>query len=276
MTAPFERGDLIWGFIGAGWHRTFWVIAVWVLLGAGFQLRAEPPQIAPEKSPLPSEAAAPEPSPRASQRTPSPMASPSVAGAVPHHLVNINTVYPQPLQEVRYATVYNFTGRTLYPFPAVYVLQEVADAIQAVQAELAPEGFGLKIYDGYRPLSVQTLMWKTVPDERYVSDPTKSKGKHTRGTAVDVTLVDRYGNELVMPTPFDDFTTRAHRLSSDRWTPEQRANSLKLEAIMKKHGFIPFPFEWWHFDYKDWESHPPLDISFQDLAAGVKTTVPVP
>ena len=118
-------------------------------------------------------------------------------------------------------------------------------------------------------------MWDLIRDDRYVSDPMNSKGKHTRGTAVDVTLVDRFGNEFAMPTPFDDFTERARRFAN-KWNKEQRANSLKLEAIMKKHGFIPFPYEWWHYDFRGWESYPPLDISFQELAKGVKTTVPVP
>ena len=195
--------------------------------------------------------------------------------AIPHELVPITGVYPQLLLEVRYATTYNFTNETLYPFPAVYVRKEVAEALQKVQMELALEGLGLKIYDGYRPLSVQQRMWDLVRDERYVSDPGKSKGKHTRGTAVDVTLVDRFGNELKMPTKYDDFTEQAHRFGNI-WGAEERANSLKLEAVMKKHGFLPFPYEWWHYDYKDWEQCPPLNISFQDLAAGVKTAVPVP
>lgn len=194
---------------------------------------------------------------------------------VPHQLVPVTGIYPPLLLEVRYATTYNFTNEMLYPFPAVYVRKEVAEALQAVQAELSWEGLGLKIYDGYRPISVQRRMWDLVKDERYVSDPGKSKGKHTRGTAVDVTLVDRFGNELRMPTRYDDFTERAHRFGHV-WTPEEKANSLKLEAIMKKHGFLPFPYEWWHYDYKDWEQCPPLDISFQDLAAGVKTAVPAP
>ncbi len=120
-------------------------------------------------------------------------------------------------------------------------------ALQKVQDELKTQGLCLKILDGYRPVSVQTKMWEIVRDERYVSDPNKSKGKHTRGTAVDVTLVDRMGNELQMPTGYDDFSGKAHRFST-KWTDEERRNSLKLEAVMKKHKFIPFPFEWWHFD----------------------------
>lgn len=194
---------------------------------------------------------------------------------IEHGLVKAETIYPPPLEEVRYATTYNFTGHVLYPFPAVFLHKNAAAALQKVQEELVLQGLGLKIFDGYRPLSVQGKMWQIVPDERYVSDPRKSKGKHTRGTAVDVALVDSMGNELRMPTTYDDFTEKAHRNSKD-WTGEERANSLKLEEVMKKHGFVPFPYEWWHFDLEGWEKYPPLDISFGELASGVKTAKPVP
>ena len=194
---------------------------------------------------------------------------------IPHGLVRAETIYPPPLEEVRYATTNTFTGHVLYPFPAVFLHKDTAAALQKVQEDLASQGLGLKIYDGYRPLSVQARMWQIVPDERYVSDPLKSRGKHTRGTAVDVTLVDHMGNELRMPTGYDDFTEKAHR-DSDKWTGEERANALKLEAAMTRHGFVPFKYEWWHFDLADWEKYPPLDISFGDLARGVQTTKPVP
>jgi len=207
----------------------------------------------------------------AQETAPSPTAPPT---AIEHNLVNAGMIYPPLLQEIRYATTYNFTGEVLYPFPTVFVQKEVATALQKVQEELAREGLGLKIYDGYRPLSVQAKMWALVPDERYVSDPGKSKGRHTRGTAVDVTLVDRFGNALKMPTDYDDFTEKAHRFSK-KWSGLERKNSLKLEDIMKKNGFIPFPYEWWHFDYKDWEKYPPLDITFEELGRGVKTVTPV-
>lgn len=193
---------------------------------------------------------------------------------MPHLLVNLATIDRPPLEEIRYATTNNFTGRQLYPFPGAYARREVAAAIEKVQKELAAEGLGLKVYDAYRPLSVQQRMWDLIQDERYVSNPAKNKGRHTRGTAIDVTLVDKLGNELPMPTTFDDFTTRAHRDSTE-WTPEQRKNSLLLEAVMKKHGFIPYPYEWWHFDFADWEKYPPLDISIKDLADGVKVATPV-
>jgi D-alanyl-D-alanine dipeptidase len=199
----------------------------------------------------------------------------SSSRAIRHNLIGLLVVHPALLQEIHYATPYNFTGKQLYPFPAVFVHKDLVRPLRKVQQELLRQGLGLKIYDGYRPFSVQRRMWDLIRDERYVSDPNKNRGRHPRGTAVDVTLVDRMGNELRMPTPFDDFTEKAHR-SSTKWTAEERANSLTLEAIMAKHGFIPFPYEWWHFDYKNWEKYPPLDISFRDLANGVETTVAVP
>ena len=187
-----------------------------------------------------------------------------------HNLVNVATIYPPLLHEIRYATACNFTGQVLYPFPAAFVHRDVAAALLRVQQDLRKEGLCLKIFDGYRPGSIQFKMWELVRDERYVSNPTESKGKHTRGTAVDVTLVDRMGNELVMPTRYDDFSDKAHRFSS-KWTKEERTNSLKLEAVMRKHGFIPFAFEWWHYDYAGWEKYPPLDVSFDSLARDAKS-----
>jgi D-alanyl-D-alanine dipeptidase len=204
-----------------------------------------------------------------------PEAPPRSSTPLEHNLVNVATIYPPLLHEIRYATACNFTGQVLYPFPAAFVHRDVAAALQRVQQDLRKEGLCLKIFDGYRPGSIQFKMWELIRDERYVSDPTDSKGKHTRGTAVDVTLVDRMGNELAMPTRYDDFSDKAHRFSA-KWTKEEQTNSLKLEAVMKKHGFIPFAFEWWHYDYVGWENYPPLDVSFESLARGGKSATRTP
>jgi D-alanyl-D-alanine dipeptidase len=197
------------------------------------------------------------------------------AAPIAHGLVDARTIQPPLLEEIRYATRDNFTGEQLYPFPAAFVHRDVAAALQAVQADLAKRGLALKIYDGYRPLSVQQKMWDLIRDERYVSNPAVNKGRHTRGTAVDVTLVDKVGNELPMPSPFDDFTEAAHR-DSKAMTATQRANMLTLQDVMTRHGFEPYPYEWWHFDFRNWKSYPVLDISFDALARGEKTTEPVP
>lgn len=197
------------------------------------------------------------------------------AAPIAHELVDVATIQPPPLEEIRYATTHNFTGEVLYPFPAAFLHRNAATALAKVQAALAKEGLGLKIWDGYRPLSVQQKMWDLIRDERYVSNPAVNRGRHTRGTAVDVTLVDKLGNELPMPTTFDDFTEAAHR---DAKTPTsaQRANAKKLEAVMIRHSFDPYPFEWWHFDLRDWKSYPVLDISFEALRRGDRTTEPAP
>jgi D-alanyl-D-alanine dipeptidase len=197
------------------------------------------------------------------------------AAPIEHHLVDVKTIKPPLLEEIRYATRYNFTGEVLYSYPAAFVQRDVAAALQRVQTDLAKEGLGLKICDGYRPFSVQQRMWDLIRDERYVSNPAVNKGRHTRGTAVDVTLVDKMGNDQEMPSPFDDFTEAAHR-DSKTMTATQRANMKKLEDVMVRHGFEPYPFEWWHFDFRDWKKYPVLNISFEALAAGEKTTEPVP
>jgi D-alanyl-D-alanine dipeptidase len=187
------------------------------------------------------------------------------SAAEPHHLIPLETVQPPCLPEVRYATRHNFTGRVLYPLPRIFLHRDTARALTRVQRDLQKRGLGLKIWDAYRPLSVQWEMWYLIRDERYVSNPAKNKGRHTRGTAVDVTLVDKLGRELPMPSDFDDFSERAHR-DYQGGTAEQRRNRQILEDVMQKHGFTGYPTEWWHFDLKDWESYPPLDIPIDELA----------
>ena len=189
----------------------------------------------------------------------------SLAATPCGHLVPLETVRPPCLAEVRYATRHNFTGRVLYPVPRVFLHRDTARALTRVQRDLQKRGLGLKVWDAYRPLSVQRKMWNLIRDERYVSNPAKNKGRHTRGTAVDVTLVDKLGRELPMPSDFDDFSERAHR-DYQGGTAEQRHNRQLLENVMRKHGFVGYPTEWWHFDLANWKDYPPLDLSIEDLA----------
>lgn len=172
-----------------------------------------------------------------------------------------------PLAEIRYATTYNFTGAKLYELPAAYVHKDLMPALEAVQRELAEMGLGLKIYDGYRPLSVQQRMWDLIQDERYVSNPDKNKGRHTRGTAVDVTLIDKTGAELPMPSGFDDFTEMA-AVDYAGGTVEERRNRDLLQRVMVSHGFESYPHEWWHFDFRGWKERESLDVGLDELARG--------
>ncbi len=179
-------------------------------------------------------------------------------------LVEVALVAPQVVVDLRYATVNNFTGQVLYPKEArCYLREPVAKALGAVQAALLKEGLSLKLFDCYRPHRVQYRLWEIVHDERYVADPRKGS-RHNRGAAVDLTLVDAQGQELVMPTPFDDFSEKAHR--GYMQLPAQAVeNRAKLQQAMERAGFLGLPTEWWHFDASDWQSYPIDDISFETL-----------
>jgi len=207
------------------------------------------------------------------------LASPISLHAEGPELVRLESLERPPLLEIRYATPYNFTHTQLYPWPAAWLHPAAANALLAVQQELEQSGLGLKVFDAYRPLSVQQKMWDLIQDERYVSNPARNQGRHTRGTAVDVTLVDKVGNELPMPTGFDDFTEKAHRdYDGEAVSTEAKVNRAKLAEVMQKHGFLPYSYEWWHFDLKGWEEYPVLDVDFIELDKKkklIRTDVPL-
>ncbi len=175
-------------------------------------------------------------------------------------LVSIQQVNPHIHIDIRYATLNNFANQKLYPSGKIcFVRRSVAVKLDAVQQELETQGLGLKIYDGYRPLSVQKKMWAIMPDENYVANPTKGS-RHNRGAAVDITLVRADGTELLMPTAFDDFTEKAWRTATKDISDEALRNRTLLQSVMEKHGFSGLKTEWWHFDEIGWERYEILDI----------------
>lgn len=164
--------------------------------------------------------------------------------------------------ELRYTTADNFFKTAFYPKQAPALLRpSTAAKIAAVQAELKTQGLSLKIWDAYRPLSVQRAMWKTLPDTRFVADPAKG-GRHNRGAAVDATLVDANGVELRMPTAHDDFSEQAGAYFK-LVPPDAFQNRAKLQQVMTKHGFTIFESEWWHFDDADWKQYEALDVPLE-------------
>ncbi|MCL4694808.1 MAG: M15 family metallopeptidase [Candidatus Hydrogenedentes bacterium] len=178
-------------------------------------------------------------------------------------LVELIDVVPDILLDLRYATDNNFTGKVVYPVARCFLVRDAALALRDVQADLRPLGYRLKVFDGYRPLSVQRRFWEILPDPQYVADP-RIGSRHNRGYAVDLTIVDLDGNDAAMPTEFDDFTERAHR-NSLAASAEAIGHREILEITMVRHGFIPFPTEWWHFDYRGYEDKPNLDIPLDAL-----------
>jgi len=171
-------------------------------------------------------------------------------------LVDVLTVIPDIHLDLKYATTDNFTGEVVYDFQKCLLHPETAYRLKAVQSELKTMGLSLKIWDGYRTFKAQEKFWELVPDSRYVSNPKKG-GRHTRGTAVDLTLVTKEGDELPMPSAFDDFSEKAHRnyLGASK---EEIHNREFLRKIMEKHGFVGLLSEWWHFDLAEWKDYPPI------------------
>lgn len=181
-----------------------------------------------------------------------------------HHLVNVKRIFPTMVFDIKYATNDNVTGKVLYATAGCYLLKNIAEKLGVVQKELSYQGLALKVFDAYRPLAVQKIMWQQFPDERYVANPAKGS-HHNRGAAVDVTLIDvSTGKELLMPSLYDDFSERAHR-DYPMTNPEALDNSKLLEAIMKKHGFLGLLTEWWHYDDAHASTYPLLDVPFDLL-----------
>lgn len=176
-------------------------------------------------------------------------------------LVDIQSFIPNIQVDLKYATADNFTGQIIYDFHCCLLIKETALNLREVQSELESMGLGLKVWDGFRPTAAQWKFWELILDERYVSDPRKG-GRHTRGTAVDLTLITKEGQELLMPSDFDDFSVKAHRDYSEA-SPEAIQNRELLQKVMERHGFEGLPTEWWHFDLIGWQNYPPIELVFQ-------------
>ena len=169
--------------------------------------------------------------------------------------IEVIQLIPNVLIELPYATENNYFKRRFYESNRCFLRRGVVEKLALVQSELNAQGLGLKIWDGYRPRSVQWEFWKVLPDPNYVADPRKGS-RHNRGAAVDLTLIDlKSGKELAMPTGFDDFTPKA-AADFKLVAPDVLKNRQTLQNVMTKHGFLIFPSEWWHFDAAGWEKYP--------------------
>ena len=160
--------------------------------------------------------------------------------------VRVRDYIPDIVIELKYATASNFTGTVIYDFTEVYLRYSTVVKLMDVQAELRQQGLKLKIWDGFRPMDAQEKLWYAKPDPNYVSNPWSGTNSHSRGNTLDVTLVDKDGKEVEMPTGFDDFTSFADRDYSD-CTDAAAANATLLQDVMEKHGFVGLQSEWWHY-----------------------------
>jgi zinc D-Ala-D-Ala dipeptidase len=181
-------------------------------------------------------------------------------------MVDVKKAIPNLVLDLRYASTNNFTHQRLYPpLITTYLRKPAADSLAIIQRQLNAMGWGLKIFDAYRPYTVTEKMWEPVKDDRYAANPKFGSG-HNRGVAVDLTIINATsGEELNMGTGFDNFSDTAHHTFTN--LPEAvLQNRLLLKNIMQQHGFKALDTEWWHyylFNAKEFEL---LDIDFKKLA----------
>ena len=150
--------------------------------------------------------------------------------------------------ELKYATPDNFLKQAVYDCGECYLRKSTAEALVKANKAFIQLGYRIKLFDCYRPLSVQKKMWKILPGTHYVANPAKGS-KHNRGAAVDLTLVDAQGKELNMGTPFDFFGKEAHHTYTEH-TKEVLENRKLLKETLNKFNFKSIYSEWWHYEYR--------------------------
>ncbi len=182
-------------------------------------------------------------------------------------LVELATLDPTLRFDIRYATTNNFMGAVFYPEPRAFLQRPAAEALVRAHRRLREQGYGLLIFDAYRPWYVTRMFWDATPEEmkHFVADPSRGS-RHNRGAAVDLTLFDlQSGRPVVTVSGYDEFSPRAYPhypggTSLQRWHREL------LREAMEAEGFVVYEFEWWHFDYRDWRQYPILNRTFDQLA----------
>jgi zinc D-Ala-D-Ala dipeptidase len=183
---------------------------------------------------------------------------PSLAANAGGPLVDIRSVDPTIIVELRYAGRNNLVGYPLYPRGMCALARpEVASGLAVAQAFLRRYQFGLKIWDAYRPVAVQEKLWHASHNSDYVANPEIGVGSlHSWGVAIDATLVDTWNRPVRMPSDFDDFTPASMWRYLGPHT-DVRAHVHLLQMAMRNAGFWGLRTEWWHFTIADWQKYLP-------------------
>lgn len=188
-------------------------------------------------------------------------------------MIDLQKLIPNISIDLKYCGTDNFMKTILYEYTrTTYLRKPAAMALLQVQQVLQQKGFGLKIWDAYRPYSVTEKMWEPVQDERYAANPKFGSG-HNRGIAVDLTLIElATGKELNMGTDFDHFSDTAH-ISWKALPPDALANRALLQQTMEGEGFVVLTTEWWHYYLPDAPRYPLLNLSFKQLRKITKSAL---
>ena len=181
-------------------------------------------------------------------------------------LVELIKLDPTIKLDIRYATDRNFLSTPMYSQARAFLQRPAAEALLRAHQSLKTKGYGLLIYDAYRPWYVTKMFWDATPKDKkiFVADP-KDGSRHNRGCAVDLTLYDlKTGKAVDMPSLYDEMSQRAYA-DYLGGTEEERRHRAVLRAAMEAEGFTVYPQEWWHFDYKDWREYPIMNVRFEDI-----------
>lgn len=181
-------------------------------------------------------------------------------------LVEVVTLDPTLRLDVRYASARNEFGRPFYPEARVFLQRPAAEALSRVNRAMKAKGYGLLVFDGYRPWRVTKQFWDLTPEDKkiFVADP-KAGSRHNRGGAVDLTLCDlSTGKEADMGGAYDEMSKRSFVTYEEGPKDALKRRDL-LRTAMEKEGFFVYPWEWWHFDWKDWREYAVLDIPFSGI-----------
>ena len=181
-------------------------------------------------------------------------------------LVELINLDPTLKLDIHYASDNNFLGTPLYTEARAFLQRPAAEAVARANRKLHQQGYGLLIFDAYRPWYVTKIFWDATPPAQhgYVADPAQGS-RHNRGCAVDLTIYDlKTGQPISMPSSYDEFSDSAHADYSGG-TAEQRAHRELLRTTMEAEGFTVYPNEWWHFDYKDWRQYPIMNVPFSEI-----------
>ena len=163
--------------------------------------------------------------------------------------LDVRTVVPDAVLDLRYATANNFVGAQLYPADARCLVHEsMAPGLAAAAAALRAQGEKLVFWDCYRPHEVQVRMFEAVPNPAWVAKPGPYSRSHEAGRSVDVTIVDAAGRPVDMGTDFDDFSARATAYATDGVSAAAQANRARLRTARAAGGLAVYSGEWWHFD----------------------------
>jgi D-alanyl-D-alanine dipeptidase len=176
-----------------------------------------------------------------------------------NELIDLRKLIPDAKFDVRYATADNLIKRPLYPTADVFMRKPAALAIKKAHENLKKLGLGLVFFDGYRPYAVTVIFYETIKDTTFVADPHKGS-KHNRGMAMDLSMYDLKTGSLVhMPSEYDETTPRAFHSYMETDSLAMKNRQI-LRTAMEEVGFAIYPWEWWHYDFKGWETCFTYDI----------------